>query len=586
VLVANAAMLAWTWDRCPEAVTDFGRELYLPWRIADAHEVLYRDLNSFNGPLSPYFNAVAFKVLGTSLRTLKFANALLTLATALLIYHITHRMSNAPTAAACGVVFATMFACAHLGAGNFNFLTPYSHELTHGVFLSLAMLACLWRGARSSTHRAAWFGATGLMFGLVLLTKAEVALAAGAGAAAYLLFARQKLKHVIVFILGALAPPLLAVLLLSCAMPLMQALQGIGGSWLWIGDARLQRLPYVAWMLGTDRLGPNLAIIARWTAIYAAIFGSACALAMLVRRERIPPDARATWPILVAAAVAGIFWLTWDLVWWEHILRPLPVILIGAGASVLIQQRRRSDPRAANRAAAAVILSFTTFALALLARLFFNVLPHHYSFALAMPGTMVLIMLLASWLPAWVDRRGGTGAIARAVALTTVAVAICVTVFATKLWLRPRTNAVGTGADRFLADEQGKFTELARQDLARLARRGDTLVVFPEGIMLNYLGRTPSTSRYPNFLVPEMLMYGESAMLAELKRRPPTFVALVHRDTREYGAQFFGRDYARDIVQWVREEYEPVALEGAMPFSGPDFGILIARRRAAQAAGP
>jgi hypothetical protein len=83
-----------------------------------------------------------------------------------------------------------------------------------------------------------------------------------------------------------------------------------------------------------------------------------------------------------------------------------------------------------------------------------------------------------------------------------------------------------------------------------------------------------------------MLMYGESAMLAELKRRPPTFVALVHRDTREYGVQFFGRDYARDIVQWVREEYEPVALEGAMPFSGPDFGILIARRRAAQAAGP
>jgi hypothetical protein len=72
--------LAWSWGTWPDLLVDFGRELYVPWRIT-AGEVLYRELAYFHGPLSPYFNALLFTVFGVSLRTLLLAFLAVALAT-------------------------------------------------------------------------------------------------------------------------------------------------------------------------------------------------------------------------------------------------------------------------------------------------------------------------------------------------------------------------------------------------------------------------------------------------------------------------------------------------------------------------
>lgn len=41
-------------------IVDFGRELYVPWRLAEG-DALFRDVVHFNGPLSPYLNAALFR---------------------------------------------------------------------------------------------------------------------------------------------------------------------------------------------------------------------------------------------------------------------------------------------------------------------------------------------------------------------------------------------------------------------------------------------------------------------------------------------------------------------------------------------
>src|SRR5438067_13798814 len=92
IALVGATMCVWTWDKSPDPVIDFGRECYVPWRIT-AGEVLYRDINYFNGPLSPYFNAGLFKLFGTSLRTLKAANVLIVAIATMLIYSIIAGMS-------------------------------------------------------------------------------------------------------------------------------------------------------------------------------------------------------------------------------------------------------------------------------------------------------------------------------------------------------------------------------------------------------------------------------------------------------------------------------------------------------------
>ena len=51
-------------------------------------------------------------------------------------------------------------------------------------------------------------------------------------------------------------------------------------------------------------------------------------------------------------------------------------------------------------------------------------------------------------------------------------------------------------------------------------------------------------------------------------------VALVHKDTREYGREF-GRDYGRRLMAWVSARYEQAALYGAQPLTDGRFGVAI-----------
>src|SRR3989304_1843952 len=87
VLVAAAfvAMAAVTWMKLCDPIVDFGRELYIPWRITEG-DGLYRDIAYFNGPLSPYVNALWFMLFGVSLRTLVIANLCILAATLWLVY--------------------------------------------------------------------------------------------------------------------------------------------------------------------------------------------------------------------------------------------------------------------------------------------------------------------------------------------------------------------------------------------------------------------------------------------------------------------------------------------------------------------
>src|SRR5690242_19199376 len=137
VLLVGSAIVSWGWDYGPDAVVDFGREAYVPWRLSEG-ELLYRDVNYFNGPLSPYVNAAAFRIFGPSLRTLKGANLAVIAVVAALVYALAASMSDRVTATAAALVFLVLFAASqYVLFDNYNFLTPYSHELTHGIALSL-----------------------------------------------------------------------------------------------------------------------------------------------------------------------------------------------------------------------------------------------------------------------------------------------------------------------------------------------------------------------------------------------------------------------------------------------------------------
>ena len=73
IIIAAVAMLWWSWGTWPDAMIDFGRELYVPWQLAEG-ETLYSDEAYFNGPLSPYFNSLWFRLFGVHMNSLVIAN--------------------------------------------------------------------------------------------------------------------------------------------------------------------------------------------------------------------------------------------------------------------------------------------------------------------------------------------------------------------------------------------------------------------------------------------------------------------------------------------------------------------------------
>src|SRR5262249_37845680 len=171
------AMLRWTWMAWPDLLIDFGRELYVPWRLAEG-QVLYRDIAYFNGPLSSYWNSAWFRGFGASVTTLVASNLLVLGALTALLYRMLCQIGSRVGATAACLMFILLFGFGQfLNIGNYNFAAPYSHDLTHGMLLSILALTFV---ALYQRHRRLGFvTAAGLAMGLLYLTKVEVLVAGG-----------------------------------------------------------------------------------------------------------------------------------------------------------------------------------------------------------------------------------------------------------------------------------------------------------------------------------------------------------------------------------------------------------------------
>ena len=178
--LAAVAMMWWTWGRWPDVVVDFGRELYIPWRLTEG-DVLYRDLAYFNGPLSPYVNAVWFRVFGVSLRVLALANFAIAGGILLLLYRMLSQVGSRTSAFVACLTFVLLFGFSRYSiVGNYNYICPYSHEMTHGLGLSMAALYFVGRYARDG--KLPDVALCGACVGFAFLTKPEIFAAIGCAA--------------------------------------------------------------------------------------------------------------------------------------------------------------------------------------------------------------------------------------------------------------------------------------------------------------------------------------------------------------------------------------------------------------------
>ncbi len=580
------ALAAWSWRRWPDIQVDFGRELYAPWRLNQGDR-LYSDIAWFNGPLSAYWNALWFRIAGDSLGTLVGVNLALLVITLKLLHSLVIPWAGCRAAATSVAATLCLFAFGrHAPIGNYNFVTPYSHELTHGLLLGFAALSAL---ARSGPRGALgvqkfWALIAGVCLGLTCLTKAEIAVAAITACTVKLTFCRNA-RQFGWFTAGFVTSLVLCLLTLSLALGKALALHALMGAWLHIDNQALHSLPFYSAILGSQDITGGLMRIAGWTLGVILLYAFVGLTSRHVRTPfRAPHRAFAT--LVSAAGTAAL--MTDNR--WQHVGTPLPglalvIILVLALPSingVLTQHlnRTRSDA-----------LAFAVFSLVALGKMILRPQLMHYGFVLALPASALCIAWAVGVLPGWFNARRANGEFLSFASIGSIALICALYLNHSHAWYHgtPRgwpdyaEYRIGQDGDAMKVRWRGEQMAAAIADLNQRLGPDDDLLVLPEGVMLNYLLRRSAPSAHINYMPPELLIFGEEPILQSWQASPPRVVAIVHKDTSEYGLPRFGQHYGQKLMGWIREHYSVRANYGAVPLTSSQFGIAILEPRESKA---
>jgi hypothetical protein len=272
---------------------------------------------------------------------------------------------------------------------------------------------------------------------------------------------------------------------------------------------------------------------------------------------------------------------------WVELPRALPLVAAVAIAVSVWRLLRPGGASRAERSRREMVLLLAVWGLAASLKGILNLHLFHYGFTLALPATMLAVVLLLHEGPAALAARGpGGGVVFRRAALGVVAAALVFHVRWTLELAGLRTYPVGRGGDRIVAfapevSPAGPVAARAIDWIERETPAGATLVTLPEGIMLNYQTRRVSTVPFTNFVTAEAVLFGQDRMVEALRRRPPDYVAFVARRTEELGTGRFGfvPGYGKRVVDWVEAHYETTAGFGDDPLVAADGGIRILKRR-------
>jgi hypothetical protein len=225
----------------------------------------------------------------------------------------------------------------------------------------------------------------------------------------------------------------------------------------------------------------------------------------------------------------------------------------------------------------------------MLARMALSPRIYHYGFAQAALGGTVSVAILASSIPKWIRLEDHLQKWYQGMVTILVAGIAAAVVFNSMQFYSYHTQRVGEGDDQFYAFDQsasptGLLVEQARQYLEMDARENNvhSLLVLPEGVMLNYLTRIPNPISY-YFFAPFVLAYGRiNDILHQLNATPPDRIVVISRDMREFGVGRFGDlpEHGQKLIEFIVQNYQAIHSFGYKDPLDPDqFGFVVLARR-------
>ena len=267
IITVFILLTLWSWRSWPDILIDFGRALYIQWQLS-LGKVLYADIAFDNGPLSQYINALWFKLFDVSISTLIYCNLAIFAILVFLIYQIfKHACGSFCATISCFVLLCVFGFSQYVSIGNYNYICPYSHEQTHGITLSVAMIYFFMNYLKSKKFY--WCGLAGVCFGMIFSAKIEYTIAAAAvtfSSLIIILFTSKPVnmrRILIYYSIGALIPSLFFFSFLWVQLPFETVVQGLFMNVTTIFDNQTMGNTFYRAIMGTDHPKANLTEMVR-----------------------------------------------------------------------------------------------------------------------------------------------------------------------------------------------------------------------------------------------------------------------------------------------------------------------------------
>jgi len=576
-------MLNVSWLRWMDALIDFPRSLYTAWRLSEG-DLLYRQVITWYGPLSHLVEGAAFKIFGVGMDTMVGLNVMLTAAVLFLVHELFRTLGNRWSAWLTTVVFLGVFAFGHyVLMANFNFLAPYASQSAYGFAGLVLMLWGLVQQLQST--RSFWLGVAGLGLAVAFLDKPEPLLATIGSLGVYFVVniirvvrkqpptadwrgAVRWVQTATMWLAGGFFSLWLPVFLYFLFRGgLRYAILAADFVPYTVLASRFRTAVVTAPMqlavFGFDQPWSHF-VHQMWAGILLLVVCGVMVVASWIW-TRAPKFHLGWWLGIVLAAGAGGLgaWLAeYRAALWSEIGAAVvfPVILatgVVVGWSIRAAWMGRADW------ARPLGLAVVGVAAALMqARMILNGRIYQFGFFMMPLAVLWLIhlMVVEAVQPRADARRANLLLAVVFSALVLVGVAALTQISLSNY--AKKNSEIGKGRDHFytFAPEilkNGAVLQVLEEAFQETTPNARSLVVFPEGIAVNYHLRVPTTLAELEFHPVALAYAGPEHVLAELSAHPPETIILHNRNFAEFGKPYFGADEAsgRNLILWMNDHY-------------------------------
>lgn len=544
-----------TWGHCGDLILDCGREAYIPYAIAHG-KALYRDIFCIYGPFPYLFNTFFYKIFGANLAILYIIGGTAGAVYTLGIYFSSREfLSKSISVCICALMmYAVIF-----DTGIFNFIFPYSYAMVFACSMAIWILFCLIKYIK--TKKPHFMHICALLWGGICVCKIDFIPVIIPIIAIFLLYEKNKRKEFFKFLLYALIIPAVTYLVLFA--------QGVA-----FFDI-LKNSSYVSQMLKSESLKTfygNYSLLSfnpvhfreNFIDLIAnlficTIFFLTTLFALRLKRKTL----KYILCVFIALFCYIILFLQEEIP--QKMFSLAPYICTIIFTALFLNYLRLKDYK--NTISVSIL---TLFGFSLLCSIKnFNGLMLGFYGAYSFGGLLICLcvfirdLLQNNVLYNTKQQYEGT--------LCALLIILALIFLNPLIFSILRENIAVTskyGTHKAIPSLAAPFNE-ALEYLKNHSKDSDSLLVMPEGIMLNFLSGKSWDFYQTSFIPLDFDTFQNHNTIEYIALKKPQFIAFTSRNTSEYGKTRICRDYGVGVCRYVIDNY---SLEAAF---GEKFRIFI-----------